>query len=137
MLFAFRNMSAALPGSRKLLYLAGAFNLLGALLVLLLGHQAPALLGLDISDASQLLYVDLVALLVLMFGFGYALGGYDLPRFWPFIALGALAKLGVVALIIGYFAFGHAGGLVAALSLGDLLFSVLFVRLLRAHAQPD
>jgi hypothetical protein len=40
----------------------------------------------------------------------------------------------VVALVIGYFACGHAGLLVALLSLGDLLFAILFVRLLRAHA---
>jgi len=128
------KMAPADPASKKLLYLAAAFNLLAGLLVLLFVHQAPALVGLQISDASQLMYVDLVAWLVTCFGLGYALGGYDLQRFWPFIAMGALGKLGVVALVIGYFACGHAGLLVALLSLGDLLFAILFVRLLRAHA---
>lgn len=128
------NMTAADPASKKLLYIAAVFNLLAASLVLLIVHQAPALVGLQISDASQLLYVDLVAWLVACFGLGYALGGYDLPRFWPFIAMGALGKLGVVVLILGYFACGHSGLLVALLSLGDLLFTILFIRLLRAHA---
>ena len=89
---------------------------------------------MQISDASQLLYVDLAAWLVACFGLSYALADYDLPRFWAFIALGAVGKVGVSALILGYFAFGHAGLLVALLGLVDLLFAVLFTRLLRAHA---
>jgi len=134
MLFAYQKMRPAQPGSQKMLYISAAFNLLAAVLLVLFAHLAPAWLGLAVSDASQLLYVDLSAWLILMFGLAYALGGYDLTRFWPFVAMGALGKLGVVALAIGYFACGHASLLVALLSLGDLLFAILFARLLRAHA---
>jgi len=44
--------------------------------------------------------VDLFAWLVLAFGLGYALGGRDLPRFWPYIAMGSLGKAGVAALAL-------------------------------------
>ena len=42
MLFAYRNLSPALAGSKQLLNLAAAFNLVCALLVVLLAHLAPA-----------------------------------------------------------------------------------------------
>lgn len=133
-LFGFARMSPATAGPRVFLYFAGAFNLGAALILVLLARFAPQLLGLDPPSASQLLYVDLFALLVAGFGIGYVLGGVDLPRFWPFIALGALCKAGVAALALLYFATGNTGALVLMLAAGDAAFAVLFVRLLRAHA---
>lgn len=133
-LFGFARMSPATTGPRAFLYFAGAFNLGAALLLVLLARLAPQLLGLDPPSASQQFYVDLFALLVAGFGLAYVLGGRDLPRFWPFIALGALCKAGVAALALLYFVAGDTGTLVLVLAAGDAAFAALFVRLLRAHA---
>jgi hypothetical protein len=45
-----------------------------------------------------------------------------------------IGKAGVVAITFLYFVTGNAGPLVALLASGDAVFAVLFVRLLRAHA---
>jgi hypothetical protein len=131
-MFGYTRMGPATRGRKTFLYVAGAFNFGAALVLVLLARFAPHLLGVDAPSASQLLYVDLTALLVVGFGIGYVLGGRDLERFWPFISLGALCKAGVVALALVYFAGGDTGALVLLLAAGDAVFAVLFVRLLRA-----
>lgn len=135
MLFHYKALPPATRGSRQLLYLAGLFNLAAALTLATLARLAPGLLGVDALSASQLIFVDLFAVMVLGFGGGYALAAYDLPRFWPFVAMGALAKAGVVVIVYGYFFAGHTAALTALMASGDALFAVLFVRLLRAHSQ--
>lgn len=133
-LFDFAGMRPANCGSRRLLYVAGAFNFGAALILVLLARFVPRWLGVDALSASQMLYVDLAAWLVVGFGIGYVLGGRDLARFWPFIALGVLGKAGVAVLALVYFVAGDTGPLVILLATGDAVFAVLFVRLLRAHA---
>ena len=133
-MFGYTRMGPATGGRKTFLYVAGAFNFGAALVLVLLARFAPHLLGVDAPSASQLLYVDLTALLVVGFGIGYVLGGRDLERFWPFLSLGALGKAGVAALALIYFVSGDTGALVLLLAAGDAVFAVLFVRLLRAHA---
>ncbi len=130
----FTGMRQATGGSRTFLYVAGAYNFGAALLLVLLARNAPQLLGVDALHASQLLYVDLAALLIGGFGIGYVLGGMDLARFWPYIALGALCKAGVAVLAGAYFVTGNAGPLVMLLAAGDAVFALFFIRVLRAHA---
>lgn len=134
MLFNYTRMNPATERSKNFLYFAGAFNFVAALILVVLARQAPDLLGLDPMARSQMLFVDLSALLVVGFGIGYVLGGFDLARFWPYIALGAVGKAGVVLLVMPYFLLGATGPLIALLVVGDGIFAVLFVRLLRAHA---
>jgi hypothetical protein len=133
-LFNFARMKPATGGDRTFLFVAGAFNFTAALILVVLARLAPQLLGVDPLSSSQLIYVDLCALLVVGFGVGYALGGADLARFWPFISLGVVGKAGVAAIALAYFATGNTGPLVLLLASGDAVFAVLFVRLLRAHA---
>lgn len=133
-LFNFTRMKPATGGHRAFLLAAGAYNFAAALILVVLARLAPHLLGVDPLSSSQLIYVDLFALLVVGFGIGYALGGVDLARFWPFISLGVIGKAGVVAITFLYFVTGNVGPLVALLASGDAVFAVLFVRLLRAHA---
>lgn len=133
-LFGHTAMRQATGGSRAFLYVAGAYNFGAALILVLLTRVAPQLLGVDMLHASQQLFVDLAALLIFGFGFGYVLGGVDLARFWPLIALGALCKAGVAVLAAVYFVTGNTGLLVMLLAAGDAVFAILFVRLLRMHA---
>ena len=133
-MFGYTRMGPATGGRKTFLYFAGAFNFGAALILVVLARFAPHLLGVDAPSASQLLYVDLTALLVVGFGIGYVLGGRDLERFWPFLSLGALGKASVAALALLYFVSGDTGALVMLLAAGDAVFAVLFVRLLRAHA---
>jgi hypothetical protein len=133
-LFDFARMKPATGGNRTFLYAAGAFNFAAGLLLVVLARLAPQLLGVDPPSSSQLMYVDLFALLVVGFGIGYVLGGVDLARFWPFISLGVVGKAGVAALALVYFVTGNTGLLVVLLASCDAVFAVLFVRLLRAHA---
>lgn len=135
MFFHYTAMPPATRGSRQLLYLAGFFNLVAALTLATLARLTPGLLGIDVLSPSQLIFVDLFVVVVLGFGAGYALAGYDLSRFWPFVAMGTLAKAGVVIIAYGYFFAGHTAALTAVMASGDAIFAVLFVRLLRAHSQ--
>jgi hypothetical protein len=117
--------------TRRLLYVAAAFNLAAVPIIVVGARYAPALLGLDPTSARQRLYVDLFAWLIACFGFAYGLAARDLPRFWPLVALGALAKAGVVVLAFAYFLTGHASVLVALLATGDAVFTGAFVQALR------
>jgi hypothetical protein len=134
-LFDFARMRPATGGDRTFLFVAGAFNFTAALILVVLARLAPQLLGVDPLSSSQLMYVDLAALLVVGFGIGYVLGGVDLARFWPFISLGVVGKAGVAAIALVYFVTGNTGLLVVLLASGDAVFAVLFVRLLRSHAR--
>ena len=134
MLFDFRGMRPATASQRAFFYLAGGFNLVAAAAVVLLARMAPQWLGVEPPAVSQQFYVDLFAWLVVAFGVGYALGGRDLPRFWPFIAMGAVGKAGVAALALAYFVAGATGPLVMTLATCDAIFAVVFVRILRAQS---
>jgi hypothetical protein len=133
LLFGFDRVRPATPTARALLYVAAAFNVVAAVLVVALARTAPRVLGIEPLYAGQLLYLDLSVLLIAGFGAGYALAGRDLARFWPFVALGAACKCGVAVLALAYFLTGQAGLLVMLMAAGDALFAVLFVRLLRQH----
>lgn len=127
------QVAPASRATRRLLYVAAGFNA-GAVPILLgCTRFAPGVLGLEPMAAGQTLFVDLAAWLIACFGLAYALAARDFRRFWPYVALGALAKAGVVGVVFGHVAVGHAGPLVALLASGDAVFAVLFVRLLRHH----
>jgi hypothetical protein len=133
LLFGYERMRPATPPAQMLLYVAAAFNVASAVLVVALARAAPQVLGIEPLYAGQLLYLDLSVLLIAGFGAGYVLAGRDLARFWPFVALGAACKCGVAVLALAYVLTRQAGLLVMSLAAGDALFAVLFVRLLRQH----
>jgi hypothetical protein len=132
--FDFQGMRPATDGQRIFFYVAAIFNLVAAAVLVLFARTAPHLLGLAPPGVSQMFYVDLFAWLVLAFGLGYALGGRDLPRFWPYVAMGSLGKACVAVLALAYFVKDGTGPLVLALASCDAVFAVLFVRILRAQS---
>ncbi len=132
-LFGYTRMRALQAPGRAFLYVAAAFNLAAAPLVVALARTAPGVLVPQPLGPGAWLFVDLAALLIAGFGAGYALAARDLPRFWPYVSLGAACKAGVAILASACFFSGRAGPLVMLLASGDAIFAVLFVGLLRRH----
>ncbi|MCM2310663.1 MAG: hypothetical protein NDI84_04590 [Steroidobacteraceae bacterium] len=132
-LLGYTGMRPAGARTRALLYVAAAFNLVTAPLIVALARLAPQSLGVGAVQGVSLLFVDLAALLIAGFGWGYALAGRNLPVYWPMLAIGAVLKAGVVLVAFGHYAAGSAGPLVALLAAGDAVFALLFVGVLRRH----
>jgi hypothetical protein len=88
-------------------------------------------LALDPITGTNVVLVDLAALLIGVFGYGYARIALQPDRFRPLIGLGAIGKLAVVgAVLIGAIAAPHLWRLFALIS-GDLVFAALFWDYLR------
>ena len=137
MLFGYRRVRQADRAGRAMLYIAGCFNFSAAAIVMLIVRFAPDLIGLVQPVSGQMLFIDLVIGLIVIFGIGYMLAAHDLSRFWPCVALGIAGKSLFVVLIFSYFALGLIGTVLAVLVCGDLVFTVLFHRLLERHAQTE
>jgi hypothetical protein len=75
--------------------------------------------------------VDLAAVLIAAFGYGYARIAADPVRFRPLIAIGAWGKLAAVAtVLVGALSVPHLWPLFALVS-GDVVFALLFYDYLR------
>ena len=116
---------------RWLFAIASAANLFVAASISL-GHRwFVALLGLDPVAGTNVVLVDLAAVLIAAFGYGYARIALDPVRFRPLIALGAWGKLAAVAtVLVGALSIPHLWRLFALIS-GDVAFALLFLDYLR------
>jgi hypothetical protein len=76
-------------------------------------------------------WIHIVVLVVLVFGYAYWRIATDPVRFREYIVLGAVAKLAFVVAIYGHFIAGDATAALAALVTGDLVFAALFVAFLK------
>lgn len=109
--------------ARALFGVAAIFNVVvGVAMLLAYGALAPWL-GLP---PQPTVWVHLVALIVLVFGYAYWRVARDPRRFREYIVLGMVAKLGFVAVIYGHFLVGDATTMLAALVTADLVFAGLF-----------
>ncbi|MBP6107442.1 MAG: hypothetical protein V9E93_08840 [Steroidobacteraceae bacterium] len=88
------------------------------------------LLGLEPVATSAKVYVDLFAVVVVAFGAAYLMLAIDFTQYRPFAALGAAAKLAVVATVSCHYLAGHIGWPLLALSSVDLIYALLFIALL-------
>ena len=90
-----------------------------------------ALLALDPISGTNVVLVDLAAVLIAGFGYGYARVALDPARFRPLIAIGALGKLAaVVTVLVGALTMLHLWRLFGLIG-GDLVFAALFINYLR------
>jgi hypothetical protein len=90
-----------------------------------------AVLGLDPIAGTNVVLVDLAALLIGAFGYGYACIARDPVRFRPLVAIGAWGKLAAVAMVlVGALTTPHLWRLFALIG-GDLVFAALFLDYLR------
>ena len=75
---------------------------------------------------TETTFLRLFALLVFVFGFGYYAGGVDLETNAPVIRLGAVAKLGVVAVVALEIGLGNISWQLMLVAVWDLVFAVFF-----------
>jgi hypothetical protein len=117
--------------ARGLFGLAAFANLAVAGLFLFAKAPLVALLGLDPITGTNLVFVNLAAILIAAFGYSYARIAADPARFRLLIHLGAAGKLAaVVVAAIGAAENPHAIRLAALIS-GDAIFAALFLDYLR------
>jgi hypothetical protein len=117
--------------ARWLFGAAAAANLLVALAMSVGQSWFVAVLALDPIAGTNVVLVDLAAVLIAGFGYGYARVALDPARFRPLIAIGALGKLAAVAAVLaGALAIPHLWRLFGLIG-GDLVFAALFADYLR------
>ena len=114
---------------RALFYSAAVFNWCAAVLFFPPTGLA-RLLGL-LPLAGNGLFDQIALLAIFGFGIGYALVAYDPPRNRGVVVLGAVLKLGVVAIIYAHYLLGDATVRMAFLVSGDLIYAALFLQYLR------
>lgn len=121
---------------RSAMVSAALFNVVIGVGLILVMPLVERLLGLAPVTASDKVFVDLFAVLVIAFGVGYWKASIDFQQYRLFALWGAWAKLAVVALVFWHFINGHIGWPLLALSGGDLFYAFVFLALLRNAGQP-
>lgn len=116
--------------SRAIFASAALFNWVVGTALILAMPTFERLLGLEPVAASAKVYVDLFAVVVIAFGAAYLMLAIDFTKYWPFAALGAAAKLAVVATVSCHYLAGHIGWSLLALSGVDLVYALMFIAIL-------
>jgi hypothetical protein len=109
--------------ARTLFGVAAIFNVVVGVAMLLAYDALAPWLGLPLQPT---VWVHLVALIVLVFGYAYWRVARDPRRFREYIVLGMVAKLCFVTVIYGHFLAGGATATLALLVTADLVFAGLF-----------
>lgn len=122
--------------ARWLFGVAAAFNFSVGLGLLFLRAWLAPILRLDQVEGANLVFVNIVGGLIVVFGYAYVLVARDPVRYRPYIPLGVLGKLvAVVAVLIPWFA-GQVFWTLPMLASVDVVFAVLFLLFLRRTARP-
>ncbi|RJF89670.1 hypothetical protein D3874_24090 [Oleomonas cavernae] len=116
---------------RSFFWIAAAYNMLAGLPPLLVPAQGGALFGLVDPAPVVAVLLQMVGLLVINFGLGYAMVARNLEAARYILPLGIFGKLGVVVLIGWHFAAGTLAAPALAAAFGDLLFALGFIAFLR------
>jgi hypothetical protein len=116
--------------ARPLFICAASFNwLVGAAMLLAYGALAPVL-GFP---ARPSVWIHIVALIVLVFGYAYWRIAGDPARFRDYVILGIVGKLAFVVAIYAHYVAGDAPAALAVLVTTDLVFAALFAWYLKTH----
>ena len=114
------------PSYTRLLFISGAiFNLLAGLPFLIAPEFMAALMGLELN-ATAAMFLQLTFALVVVFGWVYWMIARDPVRNRPYILLGIILKLLVVAIFFGHWLSGNIPGHLPALASGDIFYALLF-----------
>lgn len=117
--------------SRVLFYSAACFNVLAGLPFLLAPGPVAELMGMTLNPTAML-FMHITMGLVVMFGWVYWMIGRDPVRYRPYILLGIVLKILVVAVIYGHWLAGDIPWPLPALASGDILYALLFWRYYRS-----
>ncbi len=114
------------PSYTRLLFVSGAiFNLLAGLPFLIAPEFMAALMGLELN-ATAAMFLQLTFALVVVFGWVYWMIARDPVRNRPYILLGIILKLLVVAIFFGHWLSGNIPWQLPALASGDIFYALLF-----------
>ncbi|RZL89664.1 MAG: hypothetical protein EOP82_18770 [Variovorax sp.] len=114
--------------AKALFYSAALFNW-GAVLILSL-----LAIPLGLQPPQQSLFGQIALLAIFAFGCGYWMVGRAPKLHRGIVSLGALSKLGVVAIVISHWLAGSATTQMAALVSGDVVYALLFLAYLKRSA---
>ncbi len=117
--------------ARWLFGIAAAFNLSMAGGLLFLRPWIAPILKLDPPSGTNLAAVNITGVLIATFGYAYARVAMDPARFRPYVTLGIVGKLLVVAATLFTFLAGSIDWRLPALAGFDCVFTVLFLDYLR------
>ena len=109
--------------ARPLFTVAAIFNAVVGLAMLLAYDMLAPRLGFP---PRPTVWIHIIALIVLVFGYAYWRIAKDPSRFREYVVRGIVGKLAVVVAIYGHFLAGDATAALAALVTGDLIFAGLF-----------
>ena len=109
--------------AKTLFGVAAVFNAVVGVAMLVAYEALAPWLGLP---PQPTVWVHLIALVVLVFGYAYWRVAMDPRRFREYVVLGIVAKLAFVVVIYGHFLAGGATAMLATLVTADLVFAGLF-----------
>jgi hypothetical protein len=115
--------------ARPLFTTAALFNFLVGLPMLVAFPLVGRVLGFE---GPPTLWTQIVAAIVLVFGYAYWRIANDPVQFRPYVTLGIIGKLIFVVIIYAHWLSGTATGAAALLVTVDLAFALLFIAYLRA-----
>jgi hypothetical protein len=113
--------------ARRLFIPAALFNLLAGLPMLVATRPIAELLGLEVTPTATL-FMQITMGVVVVFAWAYWMIARDPVRYRPYIVLGLLLKIMVVAVIFAHWLAGNIAWPLPALASGDILFALLFWR---------
>lgn len=119
--------------ARWLMGTAALFNWSVVLAFLFFNEQLTLLLGLDPSTGTNLAMRDLALVLIATFGGAYFFAALEPVRGRPYIVLGAIGKALAALTVYAHWTLGHIGWQLPALLVGDVIYSLLFIHLLRRY----
>jgi hypothetical protein len=109
--------------ARPLFTIAAIFNAVVGLAMLLAYDLLLPWLGFP---PRPTVWIHIIALIVLVFGYAYWRIARDPSRFREYVVLGIAGKLAFVVAIYGHFIAGDATAALATLVTADLIFAGLF-----------
>ncbi len=120
---------------RRALWATAVFNLGGAFLFAFPSSPLGQVVGLP--TAVPPLYRALLSFFVVLFGGAYAWLACQPTIDRPLVALAAIGKAGVIAIILACWCLGEASGRGVLAASGDLVFAGIFARWLLAGRLQD
>jgi uncharacterized membrane protein (DUF106 family) len=117
--------------ARTLFSTAAGFNILAGLPLLVFTQPVAHLMGLQITPTAGL-FIQISMIVVLVFGWAYWMISRDPVRYRPYVVLGMILKILVVAVVSSHWLAGTISWPLPTLVASDIVFALLFWRYLNS-----